>query len=112
MVLSTPSLLYHACDHLNLYRAELARILDLQCPQVSDPEILEEQLENNGCVARNAMRFLYFFAQLQKTFPQDDIAQVHWLRKHHRRLGTTPLLAMVDEQNLEAVIHCLQQESG
>ncbi|MDH5799911.1 MAG: hypothetical protein OEZ68_03810 [Gammaproteobacteria bacterium] len=107
--LSTISRLLLACDHLDLYRAELARILGLQCPQVSDEASLDQILAQNSNAAYRAERFLLFFEALLETFPQDNVRQINWMRRQHAALGNTPLLALVDEGRLEELIELLQR---
>lgn len=106
--------LNHACDSLNLYRAELARILGLHCDEVSDSKQLLQLIHTNTDLAHKTQRFLLFFQKLEARFGQengtaaDSVEMVHWFRRHHPFLNTTPLLAMVDEGRLEDVILALE----
>lgn len=117
--------LLFACDQLNLYRAELARILGLHCNDVSDAKKLEQLLDENEHISQQASRFLLFFDALQYRFTPgnsqvrhtqqsrtggvDETAMVHWFRKPSPQLGTTPFLAIVDEGRLEHVIQLLKE---
>lgn len=100
--------LNHASDRLNLYRAELARILGLHCQDVSTPHKLEQRLHTDTIVKHRAERFIVLYQLLETKFPGDDgVDLVHWFRKLQPQLGTTPLLAIVDERRLEQVITLL-----
>ena len=110
--LSLIAALNHAADSLGLYRAELARILRLLCPDVSDPEHLEKLLSDNKEVREQAERFVYFHALLEAQFPDNSTGMVHWFRKKNVRLSTTPFHAMVDHGRLEDVIAELAEHAG
>ena len=94
----------HVTDSLGLYRAELARILCLKCGDVSDPVHLETLLSDNADVKKRAERFIHFYQLLDNRFSGDPVAILHWFRKDNKALGTTPFLAMVDDDRLEDVI--------
>lgn len=93
-----------ATDNLGLYRAELARILCLNCGDVSDSIFLESLLIENDDIQRTAKRFVKFYALLEQHFNGDSVAMLHWFRRHNHKLRTSPFLAMVDEARLEDVI--------
>lgn len=96
--------LNHASDSLGLYCAELARILGLRCDDVSDSRALEKQLQYEAPVQECAQRLVHLYTLLETRFDDDNVAMVHWLRVEHSGIGTTPLLAMVDEGRLEDVV--------
>jgi hypothetical protein len=94
----------YATDSLGLYRAELARILGLMCSDVGDSLLLEDLLNRDAETNMRAQRFVFFFSRLEILFDHDSIKMAHWFRGKHKTLGTSPLLAMVDENKLEEVI--------
>lgn len=102
--LSLIASLYHATDILGLYRADLARILGLMCENVSTPNYLERLLSENAAYLQKAKRFVYFFELLDSRFPASEENMIHWFRKDNTALGTSPFLAMVDDNRLEDVI--------
>ncbi|MCG6936728.1 MAG: hypothetical protein LJE83_00955 [Gammaproteobacteria bacterium] len=102
----------HATDTLGLYRAELARILGLNCADVSDSQNLELLFASNSSVRSQAELFVYFFQLLEILFPDDTVAMVHWFRRENSKLGTTPFLAMVDHGQLGKVVDVLQKKTG
>ena len=99
----------HATDTLGLYRAELARILGLNCGDVSDSQNLELLFKSNSAVRSQAELFVHFFLFLEMLFPDDTVLMVNWIRKGNVDLGTTPFLAMVDHGKLSDVVDVLQQ---
>jgi hypothetical protein len=94
----------HATDSLDLYRAELARILCLKCGDVSNSIHLESLLSKNVDTRKKAERFVVFYQLLSNLFEDDSVAMLHWFRKENNHLGTSPFLAMVDDGRLEDVI--------
>jgi hypothetical protein len=99
----------HATEILGLYRAELARVLGLNCPDVSDSQKLELLFESNSAVRSQAELFIRFFMLLETVFANDTVLMVNWLRRENSELGTSPFLAMVDHKQLNDVVDVLQQ---
>ena len=91
-------------EMLGMYQAELARILHLQCSDIgrlsSGKAVLEEDSEN----WQQAERFLQFYQLLYTHFDGDGVAMRNWLRRENSELGGVPLLLMVDDLKIEAVI--------
>jgi hypothetical protein len=83
--------------------------LGLLCDDVSDCRQLAALLETDpGCWQR-AKRFVYCY-ELLEAHHAAETDRVHWLRRPHAGLGTTPFLAMVDDVRLEDVIAALNEE--
>jgi len=99
----------HATDILGLYRAELARILGLNCPDVSDSKNLELLFESNSTVRSQAELFAHFFQLLEALFQNDTVSMINWFRKDNIDLGTTPFLTIVDHGCLSDVVDRLEQ---
>jgi hypothetical protein len=102
----------HATDTLGLYRAELARILELNCADVSDSHKLELLIKSSLAVRSRAELFVRLFYLLETVFPDDMALIINWLHKDNNELGTTPLLAMVDQGRLSDVVDALQEYLG
>ena len=102
----------HATDTLGLYRAELARILELNCADVSDSQHLDLLIKSNMAVRSRAELFVRFFQLLETLFRNDTISMINWFRKDNNEFGTTPLLAMVDHGRLSDVVDVLQRYLG
>jgi len=100
----------HAVDALGMYRAELARILCLKCDDVSDSMQLELLLGDDPEIAYRAKRFTYLYALLDKQFSGDAAAIAHWVHRENEFLGTTPLLAMVDQGRMEDVVAVISRK--
>lgn len=107
--LSLIAAINHACDTLGLYRAELARILGLNCADVSDSRYLESLLESNTAVRNRAESFSHFYQLLETAFNNDTVQMINWFRRDNAGLGTTPFLAMIDHGKLDDVMDVLQQ---
>jgi len=99
----------HAADSLGLYRAELARILDLMCQDVSDSIQLESTLESSLECRLKAEQFVVFYDALEERFSADTVAMVNWFRQHNVELDTTPFLAMVDENRPKEVLNAVTE---
>lgn len=100
----------YATDNLGLYRAELARILGLMCGDVAESRQLEILLDHNPESRKQAERFVFFASRLEMLFSHDRCRMTHWFRTEHKILGTSPFLAMVDENRLEEVISVITGE--
>jgi len=110
--LSLTAELNHAADSLGLYRAELARILGLMCGDVSGAGMLQTLSRADSEPRRRAERFVCIYRLLEQAFAHDDVAMVHWMRRSHASLGTTPLLAIVDDGRMDDVIALLRPAAG
>jgi len=97
-------------DLLGLYRAETASILKLNCTDIGDFFSGRRTLPPSTQVWELAGRFVKFYNQLYRRFSGDGIAMCHWLRAHNEQIGKSPLLAMVDDQQLEKVITLLETQ--
>ena len=99
----TPAVLM-AAEMLGLYRAELARILGLKCEQIGALANARSLLEPGSLAWVRASDFVRLYQALYRRFGGAETGMCHWLRVVHPALGTTPLLAMVDEGRLDAVL--------
>lgn len=92
---------------LGLYRAETARVLHVHCEDIG--ELFDgKRLLIPGSVAwYKAIQFVEFYNSLFESMQGNSVSMCHWLRATHTQLGTTPLLAMVDQDQIDKVIELL-----
>lgn len=90
-------------DILNLYNAELARILTLQCADVGRLGVARNYLEAGSSTWRQALLLRSSYQLLYNWLEGDSVAMNHWLRKSHPDLKPSPFLLMVDHGGLHRV---------
>jgi hypothetical protein len=90
-------------DMLNLYRAELARILGLQCGDIGSLASGRKLIDPGTRQWRSAQLLVALYNRLYDRFDGDGPSMCHWLRADNPGIGVTPLLAMVDHGQLENV---------
>ena len=93
---------------LDLYQAELARILHLQCPDIGRLTNGQALLEPGTVAWSQAVKLVHFYQLLYQRFDANGVAMRNWLRRQHASFGQTPHLMLVDEGRLQALIECLQ----
>lgn len=96
-----------AAQLLGLYHAELARILRLNCADVGRLANAQDLLRMDSVHADRALCFLECYHCLYRNCGGDEAAMCHWLRREHSGLPASPLLMMVDHQDLQAVLDYL-----
>ena len=104
----TPAVL-QAAELLGLYRAELARILGLQCEDVGALAEIRALLEPNSKAWKRAQVFVGFYQSLDKVMQGNAVDMCHWLRRHNEALGNAPFYLIVDEGRLDDVFKYLQE---
>lgn len=104
----TPAVL-QAADMLGLYGAELARILNVLCSDISLMANGKKLLAAGSEAWGRGVCFLEFYERLAKSLDENEAAMCHWLRAEHKQLKRTPLLEMVDHNGIKNVINCLDQ---
>jgi hypothetical protein len=97
---------------LDLYHAELARILGVQCADIGQLTSGRQCLEPGSMAWRQACLLVRLYQALFSLSGGDGVAMRHWLRVSHRDLGGSPHLLMVDEGRLADVVACLERESA
>ena len=90
-------------DMLDLYNAELARILSLQCADIGQLGTARFYLAEDSPAWRQALLLRSSFQMLYDWYDGDGVAMNHWLRKSHAELKPSPLLLMVDHSGLQRV---------
>ncbi len=99
----TPAVLQIA-DMLGMYRAELARVLHLQCGDIGRIATIKETLTPGTQTWQQAVLFVRFYRALYAAMDGDEVAMVHWLRADNKALQGVPLLLMVDEDRVANVL--------
>jgi hypothetical protein len=97
---------------LDLYHAELARILGVKCADIGQLTSGSKCLEPGSMAWRQACLLVRLYQALFSLTGGDGVAMRHWLRISHRDLGGSPHLLMVDEGRLADVVTSLEQASG
>ena len=104
----TPAIL-QAAELLGLFRAELARILGLQCNDVGALAEVRALLEPGSVAWAQAQVFVRFYQVLDGAMQGNEVAMCNWLRRHNEALGNAPFYLIVDEGRLDEVLESLQK---
>ena len=92
---------------LNMYHAELARVLHLRCGDIGQLASGQTCLQRDTQAWRQAKKFIRFYHQLDSWKGGDEVAINHWFRKPLKTLGSTPHLLIIDEDRLDDVLNWL-----
>ncbi|MCW9024604.1 MAG: hypothetical protein OQK73_07960 [Gammaproteobacteria bacterium] len=98
-------------EMLNIYHAELARILGLQCSDIGDLANGRKVIPANSWAWEQGKLYIELYNELFKKLNGDEVAMYHWLRKKHSLMGDSPLMLMVDERKLPQVVECLKKNN-
>ena len=93
---------------LNMYHAELARILGLQCSDIGQLSSAKTCIQRDSSAWHQAVLFIEMYHLLFDYFAGDGVAMYHWLRADNKNLNGTPHLLIVDKGELKRV-HCYLQ---
>jgi hypothetical protein len=93
---------------LDLYHAELARILGVKCADIGQFASGSRCLEPGTTAWRQACLFVRLYQALFARTAGDGVAMRHWLRVSSRELCGTPHLLIVDEGRLAEVVAHLE----
>lgn len=89
---------------LGMYRAELARVLHLQCQDIGRLADIKQLLEPDTDAWRQAVVFIRLY-QTPFAGMQGEKATIHhWLRAENEGLDGVPLLLIVDDDRLREVL--------
>jgi hypothetical protein len=88
---------------LNMYHAELARILGLQCADIGQLSSAQTCIKQDSPVWFQAVLFIEMYHFLFDHFDGDGVAMYHWLRADNKALNGTPHLLIVDDGELKRV---------
>ena len=98
----TPRVLQIA-DMLGMYGAELARVLHLQCSDISEMAAAKKMLTMDMDAWPRAILFIEFYQVLYSLMKGNDVLIYHWLRATNPLLKGIPLLLIVDDDQLRKV---------
>ena len=93
---------------LNMYHAELARILGLQCADIGRLSSAKTCIQRDSLAWQQAVLFIEMYHLLFDYFAGDGVAMYHWMRADNKILKGIPHLLMVDNGELKRVHHYLQ----
>jgi len=94
-------------DMLDLYHAELARILHLQCSDIGRLANAQTLLIPASEAWGRACDFVHFYQLLYQHQQANGVAMRHWLRRLHPRFAQTPHLMLIDENRLHELVDYL-----
>ncbi len=95
-------------DMLAMYRAELARVLRLQCRDIGELANGRWLLEPDTAAWVQARHLVDFYQLLYDRLEGDGVAMRHWLRREHPAFQRPPLLMMVDDGRLTELLSYLR----
>ena len=93
---------------LDMYQAELARVLRLKCGDIGELASAQCCLVTGTEAWEQALLFVRFYRLLYDRMRGDGIAMRHWLRVENVALGGVPHLMIVDENRLAEVVSYLE----
>jgi len=96
-------------DMLQLYQAEVARILGLQCADVAHLAQARTRLRPRTHAWRQACLLVRCYAALYARYNGDSVAMYHWLHRDLPGFGATPHRLMVDDHALADLVEPLEQ---
>jgi len=95
-------------EMLGFNRAELSRVLQLKCGDVGQLGAARQSLESGSVPWQQAVLLVRFYRSLHAKMHGDGVAMWRWLRKPDDALGGTPLMLLVDEDQLESLVQVLE----
>jgi hypothetical protein len=95
-------------DLLDMYQAELARVLQLKCGDIGELASARRCLEAGTGSWERALLFVQFYRLLHDRMNADGVAMRHWLRVENAGLGGVPHLMIVDDDRLADVVRYLE----
>lgn len=95
-------------DMLDIYRAELARVLHIKCEDVGFLAERKRDLELETDAWDQAVLFVQMYEALFVYCKGDGVAMCHWLRSENKDLKGVPMLLMVDDDKLSQVLGFLE----
>jgi len=93
---------------LDLFQAELARVLHLKCGDIGELAGARRCLEPGTDAWGQAQLFVRCYRALFERMHGDGVAMRHWLRVTQPGLGGVPHLLIVDDDRLQTVVDYLE----
>jgi len=98
-------------DLLDLFRAELARILHLKCGDIGELAAARRCLEPGTDAWEQAQLLVRCYRALFEHMHGDGVAMRHWLRVEQPGLGGVPHLLLVDDGRLRTLVDYLENSA-
>ncbi len=96
-------------DMLDIYRAELARVLHIHCDEVGFLAEGKRDLVPDTDAWDQAVLFVRMYEALFTYCKGDGVAMCHWLRSENKDLKGVPMLLIVDDDKLSKVLGYLEK---
>ena len=96
-------------DMLQLYQAEVARILGWRCADVARLAQARTGLTPDTHAWRQACLLVRCYGALYEQYQGDSVAMYHWLHRELPGFDATPHRLLVDEHALAKVVAYLEQ---
>lgn len=93
---------------LDMYQAELARVLCLKCGDIGELSSARRCLVTGSVSWEQALLFVRFYRLLYDRMKGDGVAMRHWMRVDNAALGGVPHLMIVDDGRLADVVSFLE----
>jgi len=90
-------------DMLGLNRAELSRLLHLNCGDVGQLQAARAMLVPGSQSWQQGLLLVGFYRTLYSKMRGDGVAMWRWLRRSNSALGGVPLMLLVDNDRLAQV---------
>ena len=97
-------------DFLNMYQAELARVLNVQCSDIGELSSGKRCLQPETTEWKQALLFVRLYQLLFERFDGDESLIVHWLRADNKQFNKSPHLLIVDDNKLEEVVRFVEAQ--
>jgi len=97
-----------AGEMLGIVRAEVARLLEFKCENISALYDGKLVLEEGTIAYQQAVIFIRFYQALYDHMAGDEPKMIHWLRGQKRELNNSPFYLMIDEGKLVQVLEYLE----
>ena len=98
-------------DQLDMFQAELARVLQVNCGDIGQLSSGRQILEPGTGSWDQAQLFTRFYRGLYERMKGDGVAMRHWLRVENKTLQGVPHLLMVDENRLAELVDYVERDS-
>lgn len=93
---------------LDLFQAELARVLRMKCGDIGELAAARRCLEPGTEAWGQALLFVRFYRALYTRMNGNGVAMRHWLRVEDTALGGVPHLLVIDAGQLQEVVMYLE----
>lgn len=93
---------------LDMFQAELARVLHLKCGDIGELASARRCLEPGTEAWGQALLFVRFYRALYARMKGNGVAMRHWLRVEDTALGGVPHLLIIDAGRLQDVVMYLE----